>query len=121
MFVYQEMLKYTKDDRMCQQQLEESLNTMLEVVRIVNNSMYEVCIVGFPVSIFILVLSLLLHLGNRSFSLVCFPNRNFECVICLLSSASSLPFVTFILCQQIIWSGVHNYCFLSVCLSQNFD
>ncbi|XP_053404393.1 guanine nucleotide exchange factor DBS-like isoform X2 [Mercenaria mercenaria] len=43
-----EMLKYTKDDKVCQQQLEESLNTMLEVVRIVNNSMYEVSIVGFP-------------------------------------------------------------------------
>jgi hypothetical protein len=52
------MLKYTKDDRVCQQQLEESLNTMLEVVRIVNNSMYEVCIVGFPVSIKVMVLFL---------------------------------------------------------------
>lgn len=45
------MLKYTKDDKTCQQQLEESLNTMLEVVRIVNNSMYQVAIVGFPVSL----------------------------------------------------------------------
>ena len=44
------MLKYTKDDKTCQHQLEESLNTMLEVVRIVNNSMYEISIVGFQVS-----------------------------------------------------------------------
>lgn len=49
--VFQEMLKYTKDDKTCQQQLEEALNTMLEVVRIVNNSMYEISIVGFPVSV----------------------------------------------------------------------
>ncbi|KAH3806394.1 hypothetical protein DPMN_134715, partial [Dreissena polymorpha] len=43
-----EMLKYTKDNKTCQDQLEEALNTMLEVVRIVNNSMYHVAIVGFP-------------------------------------------------------------------------
>ena len=49
---FQEMLKYTKDDKTCQQQLEDALNTMLEVVRIVNNSMYEISIVGFPVSLF---------------------------------------------------------------------
>ncbi|KAL4220707.1 guanine nucleotide exchange factor DBS [Mactra antiquata] len=42
-----EMLKYTKDDKTCQQQLEEALNTMLEVVRIVNNSMYQFSIAGF--------------------------------------------------------------------------
>ena len=52
MIICQEMLKYTKDDKTCQQQLEDALNTMLEVVRIVNNSMYEISIVGFPVSLF---------------------------------------------------------------------
>ena len=51
MIIFQEMLKYTKDDKTCQQQLEDALNTMLEVVRIVNNSMYEISIVGFPVSL----------------------------------------------------------------------
>ena len=48
---FQEMLKYTKDDKTCQHQLEESLNSMLEVVRIVNNSMYEISIVAFQVSV----------------------------------------------------------------------
>lgn len=43
-----EMLKYTRDDRTCSLQLEEALATMLEVVRIVNNSMYQVAIVGYP-------------------------------------------------------------------------
>ena len=32
------MLKYTKDDKTCQHQIEESANSMLEVVRIVNYS-----------------------------------------------------------------------------------
>ncbi|XP_052783921.1 guanine nucleotide exchange factor DBS-like isoform X3 [Mya arenaria] len=43
-----EMLKYAGDNKTCRDQLEESLNTMLEVARIVNNSMYQVAIQGFP-------------------------------------------------------------------------
>ena len=50
------MLKYTKDDKTCQHQLEESLNSMLEVVRIVNNSMYEISIVAFQVSVTLCIL-----------------------------------------------------------------
>ncbi|KAK3596722.1 hypothetical protein CHS0354_025019 [Potamilus streckersoni] len=42
-----EMLKYTQEDKSSQAQLEEALNTMLDVLRIVNNSMYHVSIVGY--------------------------------------------------------------------------
>ena len=48
------MLKFTKDDKTCQQQLEEALNTMLEVLRIVNNSMYQVSITGYTVKTVVL-------------------------------------------------------------------
>ncbi|KAL3847149.1 hypothetical protein ACJMK2_018078, partial [Sinanodonta woodiana] len=42
-----EMLKYAQEDKSSQAQLEEALNTMLDVLRIVNNSMYHVSIVGY--------------------------------------------------------------------------
>ncbi|KAJ8309753.1 hypothetical protein KUTeg_011618 [Tegillarca granosa] len=43
-----EMLRFTDHDRECETQLQEALDSMLDVVRYVNDSMHQVSIVGFP-------------------------------------------------------------------------
>ena len=48
--VLQEMLRFTDNDRECEELLQGALDSMLEVVRHVNDSMHQVSIVGYPVS-----------------------------------------------------------------------
>ena len=45
------MLRFSDHDKVCEAHLQEALDCMLEVVRYVNDSMHQISIVGFPVSL----------------------------------------------------------------------
>ena len=47
----QEMLRFSDHDKVCEAHLQEALDCMLEVVRYVNDSMHQISIVGFRVSL----------------------------------------------------------------------
>lgn len=44
------MLKYTEDVPECEAELKEALNTMLGLLKYVNDLMHQIAIKGFPVS-----------------------------------------------------------------------
>lgn len=44
------MLKYADNDTMCESLLQEAHDTMLDVLRYVNDSMMQMSIIGFDVS-----------------------------------------------------------------------
>ena len=50
------MLRFTEHDKSCETQLQEALDCMLDVVRFVNDSLHQVSIVSFPVSLYFLIL-----------------------------------------------------------------